>query len=105
PPEPMTVMPGPQLVRAVPIAKAVKARFPDVPIIWGGNFGSLYPEPALNAPYIDWVIRGQGEHTFAELLEVLKEQRDPATVAGLCFRKADGSHHLGVERRWIGPGE
>ena len=42
----------------------------------------------LNAPYIDWLVRGQGEHTFAELLEVLKGTRDPATVAGLCFRKA-----------------
>ena len=49
----MTVMPGPQLVSAVPLAKAVKARFPDLPIIWGGNFGSLYPEPVLNAPYIE----------------------------------------------------
>ncbi|HEY7958914.1 MAG TPA: hypothetical protein VID20_02530, partial [Sphingomicrobium sp.] len=44
----LTVMPGPQLVSAVPISKALKARFPDVAIIWGGNFGSLYPDPVLN---------------------------------------------------------
>ena len=33
-----TVMPGPQLANAVPLAKHVKACHPDVPIIWGGNF-------------------------------------------------------------------
>ncbi len=100
-----TVMPGPQLASAVPLTKAVKARHPDIPIIWGGNFGSLYPEPVLRAPYVDWLIRGQGEHTFIELLDVLAGSRDPETVAGLCFRKADGAHHIGAERRWLGPGE
>jgi radical SAM superfamily enzyme YgiQ (UPF0313 family) len=100
-----TVMPGPQLVSAVPLAQALKARHPNVPIVWGGNFASLYPAPVLNAPYIDWAVRGQGEETFAELLGVLADERDPRTVAGLCFRDADGSHVLGTERRWKGPDE
>ena len=50
-------------------------------------------------------MRGQGEHTFLELLDVLDGARDPHDVAGLCFREPDGSHHIGVERRWIGPDE
>lgn len=100
-----TVMPGPQLVSAVPLARAVKARHPDVQIVWGGNFPSLYPAPVLAAPYVDWVVRGQGEQTFVELLDVIDGTRDPHEVAGLCFREPDGSHHLGVERRWVGPDE
>lgn len=100
-----TVMPGPQLASAVPLAQAIKAAHPDIPIVWGGNFGSLYPEPVLNAPYIDWLVRGQGEQTFIELLDVLKGARDPTDVAGLCFRKSDGTHHLGKERIWVGPDE
>ena len=100
-----TVMPGPQLVNAVPLSRAVKARHPDVEIVWGGNFPSLYPAPVLNARYIDWAVRGQGEDTFAELLEVLAGARDPKTVNGLCFRAPDGSHWLGAERKWKGPGE
>jgi radical SAM superfamily enzyme YgiQ (UPF0313 family) len=99
----LTVMPGPQLVSAVPLSKAVKTRFPDVPIIWGGNFGSLYPEPVLNAPYVDWVVRGQGEQTFQELLEAIEGRRDPETIAGLAFRRSDGSHVKTPERPWIGP--
>ena len=98
----MTVMPGPQLVSAVPLAKRLKARFPDLPIVWGGNFGSLYPEPVARAPYVDWVVRGQGEQTFVELLDVIAGTRDPRTVAGLAFLAEDGVW-IGPERRWVGP--
>lgn len=101
----LTVMPGPQLVSAVPLSRALKRRFPHIPIIWGGNFGSLYPEPVLNAPYVDWLVRGQGERTFVELLEALEGKRDPKTIAGLAFRQADGSHWKGPERIWVGPDE
>ncbi len=100
-----TVMPGPQLVSAVPVARELKRRHPEVPIVWGGNFPSLYPAPVLNAPYVDWAVRGQGEQTFVELLEVLAGTRDPTAVAGLAFRREDGSHWLGPERRWVGPDE
>jgi radical SAM superfamily enzyme YgiQ (UPF0313 family) len=66
-----TVMPGPQLVSAVPLAHALKAKYPHIPIVWGGNFPSLYPTPVLNSPDVDWIVRGQGEQTFVELLDVL----------------------------------
>src|SRR5690606_12793419 len=99
----LSVMPGPQLVSAVPLSRAVKERFPRLPIVWGGNFPSLYPAPVLNAPYVDWAVRGQGERTFVELLEVLDGERDPSSVAGLAFREADGTHRINPERRWIGP--
>lgn len=101
----LTVMPGPQLVTAVPISKELKRRFPAIPIAWGGNFGSLYPEPVLNAPYVDWLVRGQGEETFLELLEAVEGRRDPKSIAGLAFRLPDGSHQIGPERHWRGPDE
>jgi radical SAM superfamily enzyme YgiQ (UPF0313 family) len=100
-----TVMPGPQLVSAVPLTRAVKSRHPELQIVWGGNFPSLYPAPVLSATYVDWVVRGQGEETFTELLDVLAGEGDPHDVPGLCFREPDGSHHVGVERRWVGPDE
>src|SRR6185312_7729813 len=101
----LTVMPGPQLVSAVPISKELKARFPNIPIIWGGNFGSLYPEPVLNALYVDWLVLGQGEETFLELLDVIAGTRNPMSVAGIAFRLADGSKHVAPERPWRGPDE
>jgi len=101
----LTVMPGPQLLNAVPLTQAFRASCPEVQVVWGGNFPSLYPAPVLNAPYVDWVVRGQGERTFVELLDVLDGTRDPHTVAGLCFREPDGTHWIGAERKWVGPDE
>jgi anaerobic magnesium-protoporphyrin IX monomethyl ester cyclase len=98
----MTVMPGPQLVAAVPIAKALKERFPSIPVVWGGYFPTLYPEPCLKAPYVDWVVRGQGERTFVELLDVLAGRRRPEDVAGLAWRDG-GAPRLNTERRWESP--
>jgi anaerobic magnesium-protoporphyrin IX monomethyl ester cyclase len=100
----MTVMPGPQLVSAVPLARRLAERYPAVPIIWGGYFPSLYPAPVLNAPYVSWAVRGQGEQTFAELLGVLRHERDPHAVPGLAFRDG-GRHVVNAERRWVGPDE
>ena len=101
----LTVMPGPQLVSAVRLSKAIRQAHPAIPIVWGGNFGSLYPEPVLNAPYVDWLVRGQGEQTFLDLLGVIEGIVDPKGVPGLAFREADGSHWIGPERTWLGPGE
>ncbi|MDB4916756.1 MAG: Radical domain protein [Gemmatimonadetes bacterium] len=100
-----SVMPGPQLVNAVPLSRELKSRFPRIPIAWGGNFPSLYPAPVLNATHVDWAIRGQGEDTMVELLDVINGTRDPASVNGLCFRDADGTHWIGAERHWKGPDE
>jgi radical SAM superfamily enzyme YgiQ (UPF0313 family) len=101
----LTVMPGPQLVSAVRLSKAIKRAHPDIPLVWGGNFGSLYPAPVLNAPYVDWLVRGQGEQTFLDLLAALDGKLDPKAVAGLAFREPDGRHWIGPEREWVGPAE
>ena len=100
----ISVMPGPQLVSAAALSELLKERFPGIPVVWGGYFPSLYPQVVLDAPYVDWVIRGQGERPLAELLEVLDGRRAPADVAGLAYRGACG-HELNPERSWVGPDE
>jgi len=98
----VTAMPGPQMAAAVPLTKRLKETFPRIPIVWGGYFPTLYPKPVLAAPYVDWIVRGQGEQTFLELLEVLDGRRDPASVRGLGWRDSSGDH-LNEERAWLGP--
>lgn len=68
----LTVMPGPQVGPAIEISRAVRRAHPDVPIVWGGYFPTLYPEATLNTPYVDFVVRGQGEGTLLELLQRLE---------------------------------
>ncbi|HKD04869.1 MAG TPA: radical SAM protein [Bryobacteraceae bacterium] len=78
----ITVMPGPQVAPAIEISAAIKAANPSVPIIWGGYFPTLYPGAAINAPYVDYVIRGEGEAALLNLLE----GDDPGAVQGLTWK-------------------
>jgi radical SAM superfamily enzyme YgiQ (UPF0313 family) len=77
----ITVMPGPQVAPAIDIASSVRAQAPGVPIAWGGYFPTLYPDSAVNAPYVDFVIRGQGEDTILDLLQSLRETESGAHAA------------------------
>ena len=88
----VSVMPGPQMVSAIELCRGFRKRYPRVPIVWGGYFPSLYTDAALNAGYVDYCVRGQGEETFPELLEVLRGHRSPANVRGLSFKDAFGLH-------------
>jgi radical SAM superfamily enzyme YgiQ (UPF0313 family) len=72
-----SVMPGPQVAPSIALASAVRAAHPEVPIVWGGYFPTLYPEAAINAPYVDYVVRGQGEVTLPELLARLPDSGPP----------------------------
>src|SRR4051812_32712953 len=73
----LTVMPGPQVAPAIEISTAIRAARPGLPIAWGGYFPTLYPDSAINAPYVDYVVRGEGEGAILELLERLPD-RDAA---------------------------
>ncbi len=81
----VTVMPGPQVAPAIEISSMVREHAPEVPIAWGGYFPTLYPDSAINAPYVDFVIRGQGEETLRELLDRLPDA-GPAEIRGLTWK-------------------
>ncbi|HXJ20294.1 MAG TPA: radical SAM protein [Polyangia bacterium] len=74
----VTVMPGPQVIPAIAMSRAIRRAFPQVPIVWGGYFPTLYPDAALNAPYVDYLVRGQGEATLCALLDRLADAGPPA---------------------------
>jgi radical SAM superfamily enzyme YgiQ (UPF0313 family) len=94
----VTVMPGPQTVGAVASCREIRARYPNLPIVWGGYFASNYTAAALNADYVDYAVRGQGEQTFLELLEVIRGHRDAKDVPGLSYKLADGTVRNNPER-------
>ena len=99
-----TVMPGPQTKSAVETLPEIRSRFPHVPAVWGGFFPTNYTSAALNAPYVDYAVRGQGEETFLELLDAIRRKGDPAGIAGLSFKDRDGRHVHNPERPMKGPG-
>jgi radical SAM superfamily enzyme YgiQ (UPF0313 family) len=86
----VSVMPGPQLRSAIPVCRAFREKCPRVPIVWGGYFPSLYTDATLNAPYVDFAVKGQGEDTLLELLETLRSGGDVSGVRGLAFKDQFG---------------
>jgi len=101
----VTVMPGPQMKAAIPLCRAFRKKYPAVPIVWGGYFPSLHTNAALNAPYVDFVVRGQGEDTFIELLRELRGSRRFQDVKGLSWIDQFGLHVHNAKRPLRSPGD
>ncbi|HEY7336885.1 MAG TPA: radical SAM protein [Bryobacteraceae bacterium] len=98
-------MPGPQMVSAIDLSKWFRAKYPNTPIVWGGYFPSLYPDAALNAPYVDVAVRGQGEDTFLELLAALRAKSDLRHISGVSYRDQFGLHVHTRDRGIKSPGD
>jgi radical SAM superfamily enzyme YgiQ (UPF0313 family) len=91
----ITVMGGPQLRGAIAVSKAIRAASPDMPIVWGGAFATNCPQAALGSPYVDYVVRGQGEDTFTQLLAAISggHRDSAASIAGLSWRRGEEVVH------------
>src|SRR5881296_2311086 len=86
----ISIVTGPMIEEAIEVAKAVKSARPDMPVILGGWHPSTLAEQSLRAPYVDIVVRGQGEVTFGEILDRLLSQTTLEGVHGCSYRDADG---------------
>ena len=83
----ISMIEGYQLKEALEISKFVRKVNKDIPIIWGGWFPSMLPEIVLKDSNIDIVVRGQGELTFLELVNNLKQNKPLDNIKGISFRK------------------
>jgi len=86
----LTVMPGPQLLQAVPWCRHLKALWPALRIVWGGYFPTVHAGTCLADPMVDAVVLGQGEATVAELIPALARGLDPTGIAGVQTRGGVG---------------
>ena len=92
---------GYQVTHGAQVAKAVRRRFPDLPIIWGGWFPSVLPERYLEEKIADAVGLGQGEITFHEVVQAIDNGTSLEDVAGLCI-PVDGKPHYTAHREVVG---
>ena len=83
----VTVMGGPQVRTAIDVSKAIREITPATPIVWGGYFPTICPTPSVAAPFVDYVVRGQGEEAFRELLGAHASGDGVERIAGLSYRR------------------
>ncbi len=104
----------PQVKQAWRTARAIK-EVHDVPIVLGGPHVSVLPEESAEKPYVDMVVRGEGEDVWIDISNrveaFLKDQPTFSTQAlmhpenevfqdclGLTYKTSDGQVHHNLDR-------
>lgn len=95
-----TVLTGSPIKDALAISRSVKNEMPELPVVWGGWHPSLFPEQTLTDASVDVVVKGQGEVTFAELLDRLKNGLSLKGLKGICY-KDQGNYTENPERTMV----
>jgi radical SAM superfamily enzyme YgiQ (UPF0313 family) len=83
----ISMLTGPMIRGAVRMAKAAKTEAPEVPVIFGGWHPSLLPGQTLQEPFVDAIVRGQGELTLLEIAENLANGKSYHGVQGVSWKQ------------------
>lgn len=81
------------------LALSETAKAAGVPVVWGGPMASLEPELVLKSGVVDYVIMGDGELAFEELLDALNNKRTLESIDGLAFIN-DSLPVINKQRAW-----
>ncbi len=72
------------------LAKRFRDRFPGIPIVFGGIGATFLDDHLLrHFPWIDIIVRGEGERTFPELIARLQAKKSYHDLPGLTLRAGD----------------
>ena len=81
----------PSIPNAYAVAKTAKEIREDCTVIVGGPHVTFLPKQTLReCPFIDVVVKGEGEKTAEELMEAIEGKQPLKNVKGITFRKGNG---------------
>lgn len=75
-----------QLPWAYYVTKAVKSKFPQGTIIWGGTHPTLFPEQTVEDPAVDVVVVDEAASTIVNLAERLSREENLSTIPGILYK-------------------
>ena len=85
----ISLITGPMIEGPIAVSRAVREKYPNLPIILGGWHPSILPQQTLDCQYVDAVVVKQGELTFLELVKRLEAGESLRGVPGT-LTKEDG---------------
>lgn len=89
----ISVMTGSPCHYAREASKFIKEQSPGTKIVWGGPHATVLPE-TINEPFIDFLIRGYGSKSLADLIECLKlNNGDYSGIKGLSHKSNGNVYH------------
>lgn len=75
------------LIDVVKTVKLIKEINEKIIVVLGGPHAHLYPEETVSLEGVDFVIKGEGEIPFHNLLGALEKNEDLSNIAGLAYLK------------------
>jgi len=61
-------------------------------VVWGGVHSTLLPKQTLENEFIDYVVIGEGEITFPNLIRALKKKNQTNRIKGIGYKDSQGIH-------------
>ena len=77
------------LLDCLDVARMIREVSPATKICFGGFHATIYPQETLNFPEVDFIVFGEGEITFNELVKLLDEERVDGDLADIDTKLAD----------------
>jgi len=75
------------------MAEEIKKRY-NLPIILGGPHPTLMPDQILrNYPFVDYIVKHEGEYVCLELLDALEKKKDLKKIKGISYRNGNEIVH------------
>jgi anaerobic magnesium-protoporphyrin IX monomethyl ester cyclase len=71
--------------RAYELARKFKEVDPELVVVFGGIHPTVVPEEVLSSGVVDVVVRGEGEETFKELVELILQGKEYNHINGISY--------------------
>lgn len=91
------------ILSAAKVANMLKSKRPDLIIVLGGVHATALPKQTLEEfSLFDIVVYGEGEFTFNNLIDSLKNKKDLSKIKGIAYRnKKNGNIIVNPPASWI----
>ena len=70
----------------IKLVSLIKEKFPNIPVILGGEHISAMPEFSLITSCADYIVMGEGEETIIELIKAIKNNATFKKIEGIGYR-------------------
>lgn len=75
---------------AIDVARCAKEVNEEIVTVMGGIHPTLFPDHVLQSPFVEYVIRGEGETPFFQLIESLKMGKNSGGINGIASKRHRG---------------
>jgi anaerobic magnesium-protoporphyrin IX monomethyl ester cyclase len=89
----ISVLTGPMIFGAIEVARVVKKSRPKFPVIFGGWHPTLLPDETLLEPFVDYVVRRQGDTALRELADAFAQGGDASGIKSVSWKRDGLSQH------------